>query len=72
MVQPWLTMVNHATMVNVSPRPFSEANVSSQAPHFRNPGRTTLPEKKLSAPPPRALHTENAHQAGMQPRYMEH
>ena len=30
--------------------PFSEANVSSQAPHF---GRTPLPEKKLSAPPPR-------------------
>ena len=31
---------------------FSEANVSSQAPHFGNPGRTPLPEKKLSAPPP--------------------
>ena len=31
--------------------PFSEANVSSQAPHFGNPGRTPLPEKKLSAPP---------------------
>ena len=31
--------------------PFSEANVSSQALHFRNPGRTPLPEKKLSAPP---------------------
>ena len=30
--------------------PFSEANVSSQAPHFENPGRTPLPEKKLSAP----------------------
>ena len=30
--------------------PFSEANVSSQAPHFGNPGRTPLPEKKLSAP----------------------
>ena len=29
--------------------PFSEANVSSQAPHFGNPGRTPLPEKKLSA-----------------------
>ena len=28
--------------------PFSEANVSSQAPHFGNPGRTPLPEKKLS------------------------
>ena len=35
--------------------PFSEANVSSQAPHFRNPGRTPLPEKKLSAPPPGVL-----------------
>ena len=34
--------------------PFSEANVSSQPPHFGNPGRTPLPEKKLSAPPPRA------------------
>ena len=33
--------------------PFSEANVSSQAPHFGNTGRTPLPEKKLSAPPPR-------------------
>ena len=33
--------------------PFSEANyVSSQAPHLGNPGRTPLPEKKLSAPPP--------------------
>ena len=32
--------------------PFSEANVSSQAPHFGNPGRTPLPKKKLSAPPP--------------------
>ena len=32
--------------------PFSEANVSSQAPHFGNLGRTPLPEKKLSAPPP--------------------
>ena len=31
--------------------PFSEANVSSQASHFGNPGRTPLPEKKLSAPP---------------------
>ena len=30
--------------------PFSEANVSSQAPHFGYPGRTPLPEKKLSAP----------------------
>ena len=30
--------------------PFSDANVSSQAPHFGNPGRTPLPEKKLSAP----------------------
>ena len=32
--------------------PFSEVNVSSQAPHFGNPGRTPLPEKKLNAPPP--------------------
>ena len=31
--------------------PFSEANVSLQAPHFGNPGRRPLPEKKLSAPP---------------------
>ena len=28
----------------------SEAKISSQAPHFGNPGRTPLPEKKLSAP----------------------
>ena len=33
-----------------SQAPFSEANISSQAPHFGNPGRTPLPEKKLSAP----------------------
>ena len=32
--------------------PFSEANVSSQAPHFGNSGRTPLPEKRLSRPPP--------------------
>ena len=31
--------------------PFSEASISSQAPHFANPGRTPLPKKKLSAPP---------------------
>ena len=35
--------------------PFSEANVISQAPHFGNPGRTHLPEKKLSATPPGAI-----------------
>ena len=32
-----------------SQAPFSEANSSLQAPHFGNPGRTPLPEKKLSA-----------------------
>ena len=31
--------------------PFSEANISSQAPDFGNPGRTPLPEKKVSTPP---------------------
>ena len=31
--------------------PFSEANVSSQAPHFGNPGRTPLPEKSRVLPP---------------------
>ena len=31
--------------------PFSEANVSSQAPHFGNPGRTPLPEKSWVPPP---------------------
>ena len=35
--------------------PCSEANVSSPAPHFGNQGRTPLPEKKLSAPPPRDM-----------------
>ena len=30
--------------------PFSEANVSSQAPHFGNPGRTPLPEKSWVPP----------------------
>ena len=35
-----------------STSPFSEANVSSQAPHFGNPGRTPLPEKSW-VPPPR-------------------
>ena len=37
-----------------SQAPFSEANISSQAPHFGNPGRTPLPEKKL-VPLPTAL-----------------
>ena len=32
--------------------PFSEDNVSSQAPHFGNPGRTPLAEKKNWVPPP--------------------
>ena len=31
--------------------PFSEANVSSQAPYFGNPGRTPLPEKSWVPPP---------------------
>ena len=35
-----------------SQAPFSEANVSSQAPHFGNPGRTPLPEKSWVPPPP--------------------
>ena len=30
--------------------PLSEASISLQAPHFRNPGCTSLPEKELSAP----------------------
>ena len=33
--------------------PFSEATVSSQAPHFGNPGCTPLPEKSWVPPPPR-------------------
>ena len=33
-----------------SQSPLSEASISSQAPHFGNPGCTPLPEKKLSAP----------------------
>ena len=32
--------------------PFSKANSSLQAPHFGNPGRTPLPEKKVECPPP--------------------
>ena len=36
-----------------SQAPFlSEANINSQAPHFGNPGRTPLPEKKSWVPPP--------------------
>ena len=35
---------------------FRGINVSSQAPHFGNPGRTPLPEKKVECPPPE-LHT---------------
>ena len=38
--------------------PFPETNVSSQAPHFGNPGRTPLPEKKLSAPSPGSVCTK--------------
>ena len=30
--------------------PFSEASISSQAPHFGNLGRTPLPEKKVECP----------------------
>ena len=30
--------------------PFSEANIRSQAPHFRNPGRTPLPKKSWVPP----------------------
>ena len=30
--------------------PFSEASISSQAPHFGNPGRTPLPEKSWVPP----------------------
>ena len=37
--------------ISVHKTPLSEAKISSQAPHFRNLGRTTLPEKKLSALP---------------------
>ena len=33
------------------PPPFSEANIRSQAPHFRNVGSTPLPEKKFEWPP---------------------
>ena len=33
------------------PPPLSEANVSSQAPHFGNPGPIPLPEKKVECPP---------------------
>ena len=35
----------------------SVRNRGSQAPHFGNPGRTPLPEKKLSAPPPRGSYS---------------
>ena len=35
--------------------PFSEANVSSLAPHFGNPGRTPLPEKSWVPPLPRGF-----------------
>ena len=31
--------------------PISEATISSQAPHFANPGRTPLPEKSWVPPP---------------------
>ena len=36
-----------------APPPFSKASISSQAPHFGNPGRTPLPEKVECSPPPR-------------------
>ena len=35
---------------SVHKAPFLETSISSQAPHFGNPGRTPLPENKLSAP----------------------
>ena len=39
--------------------PFSEASISSQAPHFGNPGRTPLPEKSW-VPPPIFSHVLNS------------
>ena len=36
--------------VSVHKPPLSEASISSQAPHFGNPGRTPLPEKSLVPP----------------------
>ena len=42
---------------SVHKTPLSEANISSQALHFGNPGRTPLPEKRLSAPSPGYLPT---------------
>ena len=39
-----------------SQAPFSEATISTQAPHFGNPGRTPLPEKKVDEAPPPVLY----------------
>ena len=38
--------------------PFSEANISSQAPHFGNPSHTPLPEKKKSWVPHGRIHVK--------------
>ena len=35
-----------------SEAPLFRGNISSQAPHFGNPGCTSLPEKKIECPPP--------------------
>ena len=46
---------------SVHKSPLSETSISSQAPHFGNPGRTPLPEKKLSAPRIPLHTTEHPH-----------
>ena len=43
--------------VHKPPAPFSEESISSQVPHFGNPGRTPLPEK-IQCPPPGLLHID--------------
>ena len=55
--QIWKLSANKPPNLKIfsSQAPFSEANIRSQAPHFRNPGRTPLPEKSW-VPPPRIIY----------------
>ena len=54
LTSPWIWKFSAHKPLNLeifsSQAPFSEANISSQAPHFRNPGHTPLPEKSWILP----------------------
>ena len=52
--------------------PLSEASISSQAPHFENPGRTALPEKSWVPPPPGILLAQKGYLLFLCVNWMQH